>query len=111
MSGTGKWGQQGVPQRGWECTYIEDLGEPAATCEMCEAITIRYVHHMEHPDYADTLRCGCICAGYMEQDPAGAREREKSFKNRLSRRSKWLLRKWRTSYSGNEFINADGFNV
>jgi hypothetical protein len=35
-----------------------------------------------------------------------------SFKQRLSRRENWLLRTWRISHSGNEFINThDGFNV
>jgi hypothetical protein len=49
--GSGKWAQPGVPHKGWRCVDIEDLGEPSATCEMCEAQEIRYVHHMEHPSY------------------------------------------------------------
>ena len=111
IPGTGKWRQPGVPHKGWQCLDIEDLEEPCHTCEMCEVQIVRYVHEMWHPDYG-TLDVGCICAGYMEQDPVGARQREASFKQRLSRRSNWLRRHWRTSYSGNEFINThDGFNV
>jgi len=41
---TGKWSQAGVPHRGWTCVDIDDLGEPSATCEMCETQEIRYVH-------------------------------------------------------------------
>lgn len=65
---TGKWSQPGVPHKGWTCLDIEDLGEPSATCEMCEAQEIRYVHHMEHPNYSGSLGCGCVCAG-----PGGCR--------------------------------------
>jgi hypothetical protein len=78
---------------------------------MCEVQIVRYVHTMFHPDYGE-LEVGCICAGHMEQDLIGARLRETSFKQRLSRRMNWLRRRWRVPYSGNEFINThDGFNV
>ena len=87
--GTGKWAEPGVPHRGWTCVNIEDLGEPAAICEMCEVMCIRYVHTMEHPDH-EPLRVGCVCAGNMEQDLVGARQRETEFRKRQSRRSRWL---------------------
>jgi hypothetical protein len=110
--GTGKWRVPGVPHRGWECVEIEDLEEPCHLCQMCEVQIVRYVHTMFHPDYATTLEVGCICAGHMEQNIVGAREREASFKRRLSRRASWLRRRWRISHNGNEFINTqDGFNV
>jgi len=111
IPGTGKWREPGAPHKGWQCINIEDLEEPCHLCEMCEVQIVRYVHTMFHPDYG-TLDVGCICAGYMEQDLAGARQRETSFKQRLSRRINWLRRTWRVSHSGNEFINThDGFNV
>jgi hypothetical protein len=111
IPGTGKWRQRGVPHKGWQCVEIEDLEEPCHVCEMCEVQIVRYVHTMVHPDY-ETLEVGCICAGYMEQDLIGARQREAHFKQRLSRRMNWLRRTWRISHSGNEFINTqDGFNV
>jgi hypothetical protein len=109
--GTGKWRVPGVPHKGWQCVDIKDLNRRAAVCEMCESITIRYVHYMKHPDYGKTLGCGCICAGHMEEDLAGARQREKSFKARLSRRAKWLHRVWQISRNGNEYINVNGINV
>src|SRR4051794_39614902 len=71
----GKWSQPGVPHRGWSCVDIEDLGAPDLVCEMCERQEIRSVHHMEHPDYPGSLRCGCICAGHMEEDLTGAQRR------------------------------------
>ena len=109
--GSGKWAQPGVPHKGWHCVDIEDLGEPSAICEMCEAHQIRYVHHMQHPAYTEVLGCGCICAGHMENDYEGARLREKSLRNAGSRRQRWLTRDWRTSRSGNPFLNADGYNI
>ena len=109
--GPGKWSKPGVPQKGWLCTGIEDLGAPNKVCEMCETQRIRYVHYMEHPAYPDTLGVGCICAGHMEQDHEAARNRERSIKSSAHRRSKWLKRKWKESARGNPYINTDGFNI
>lgn len=43
-----------MPHRGWTCIDIE-VEEPAAICEMCEVMSIRYAHYMTHPDYPGTL--------------------------------------------------------
>ncbi len=72
-AGRGKWSIAGVPHKGWTCVDIEDLGEPSAECEMCESQSIRYVHHMQHPQYANVLAVGCVCAGHMEGDLAASR--------------------------------------
>ena len=92
--GTGKWRELGVPHKGWQCIGIEDLEEPCHLCQMCEVQIVRYMHTMFHPDYGE-LEVGCICAGHMEQDLIGARLRETSFKQRLSRRMNWLRCRWR----------------
>ena len=110
-SGTGKWAQAGVPHKGWTCVDIEDLGEPSATCEMCESQEIRYVHYMIHPDYADQLGCGCVCAGRMEEDYEGARRRESVLRGATGRKRRWLTRQWRVSSKGNPYVNTDGYNV
>lgn len=110
-AGRGKWSKAGVPQKGWHCVDIEDLGEPQIECSMCESQTIRYVHHMEHPSYPDILEVGCICAGHMEGNVAAARTRESSMKSRSGKRKRWLSRKWRISAKGNPWIKADGFRV
>jgi hypothetical protein len=90
---------------------VEDLEEPAATCEMCESQVIRFVHCMEHPDYPSVLRVGCICAGHMEGDVEAAKRREASMRSRASKRKRWLGRTWRTSKVGNPWILADGYHV
>ena len=110
-TGTGKWGQPGVPHKGWTCVNIEDLGEPSAICGMCERKEIRYVHYMEHPNYFEVLGCGCICAGHMEEDYEGAQRREALLHNAAARRKRWLSRDWRTSAKGNDFLNTDGYNA
>ena len=110
--GQGKWGDPRVPKRGWTCVGMEDLGEPAQTCEMCETVTIRYVHTMSHPDYAGELDCGCVCAGHMEGDETVARERETVVRNRASRRRNWpSLKAWHLSRSGNLTIEKEGCRV
>ena len=109
--GFGKWSARGVPKKGWSCVGVEDLGAPDAICEMCEKQEIRYVHSMEHTNYPDTLKCGCVCAGHMEEDLVRARERDKSIKGRTRNRKRWLTRKWKTTSSGNPMIDSDGFRV
>jgi hypothetical protein len=90
---------------------IEDLGSPDHVCEMCELADVRYVRVMEHANYAATLRVGCICAGHMEENLVGALLREDAFKASRSRRDRWLSRSWRVVRPGNQYLNADGFNV
>ncbi len=107
----GKWSEPGVPHRGWECVGVDDLEEDLMTCEMCEFATIRYAHHMTHPDYPEGLAVGCICAENMQEGYA-AREAERPLRNRAAARERWLLRKWRESARGNSFLNTrDHFHV
>lgn len=107
----GKWSQAGVPHQGWRCLEVEDLGSPDAICEMCETQEIRYVHHMEHPNYEGGLGVGCVCAEHMEEDYEAPRRREAKLRNATQRRRRWLHRKWRVSVKGNPFLNTDGFNI
>lgn len=111
----GKWGQPGVPHRGWSFVDMDDLGpDPDGwqKCEMCEAMHIRYVHTMTHPDYPGELGCGCVCAGNMEQDLQAARRREASMKNSLRRRQAFVRsRHWRISQNGNPWMRRDGWSV
>ena len=73
--------------------------------------TIRFVHHMEHPGYAQPLAGGCVCAGHMEGDLLAAQARESSMRSRAGKRSRWLFRKWRVSWKGNAYLRADGYQV
>lgn len=107
----GKWSVAGVPHRGWTCVDIEDLGEPQIDCGMCESQSIRYVHHMEHPDYSDVLEVGCVCAGHMEGDVAASRAREASMRSRAAKRKRWTSRAWKVSAKGNPHITSDGFRI
>lgn len=97
------WLDPAVPKTGWTCTGVTDLGSPSGICGMCGHQIIRYVHHMTHPRFRP-LGVGCVCAGKMEGDPERARARERDFKNREARRSKFLARKWRVSKNGNKYL-------
>ncbi len=99
-------------KKGWACTQVQDLGSAQATCEMCEAKTIRYVHTMVHPHYASELNVGCVCAEKMENDYAGPRLQESKLRSIGDRRKRWLTRRgWKISAHRNPFINTDGFNI
>lgn len=88
-----------MPNRGWECVGVADLGRPAATCEMCCVQAIRYVHRMRHPEYHDELACGCVCAGFMEDCQEAATVRE-AFVRRLPRQ--------RSAFDGRDGWEPDG---
>ncbi|MCL2194217.1 MAG: hypothetical protein FWB78_12585 [Treponema sp.] len=108
----GKWSQKGVPHKGWECIDIEDSGEQATICEMCESQSIRYIHYMRHPDYADTLGVGCVCAGNMEENLHNAKSRDDFMKSRASKRKRWIdHRSWKVSMKGNDWIKTDGYVI
>lgn len=108
--GTGKWRVPGVPHAGWIAMDVLDLEDSREVCEMCEVAEIRFVHVLEHQNYG-VLRCGCVCAGWMQGDCEAAVDRERRARNRAVRRQNWLARKWRISASGNRFLNADGHNI
>lgn len=93
---SGKWSQPNIPQKGWIWETVKDLGADMATCEMCEARDIRYVHVMSHPKFAGTLDVGCVCAEHMSEDYLRPREREKALRNAASRKGRWLKRAWQS---------------
>lgn len=109
----GKWARLGVPHRGWHCIETRDLreeGQDYQICAMCESQEIRFVHTMEHPEYPETLECGCDCAGHMEGSPQKARDREVKVKNRAVRRENFPNRKaWKESRKGNPYIKVEGY--
>lgn len=48
------------------------------------------------PDTVQTLAVGCICAGVMEDDIFGAKERDRQARNRAARRRTFLRKPWET---------------
>lgn len=113
------WDTPGVPHKGWRCVDSEDVRSDGQsvedtsyeTCEMCGQEQIRYVHLMEHDDYPVPLRVGCICAGKMTEDYGGTKRREARLRNRATRKTRWLRRKWKCSQKGNPYLNVQGHNL
>ena len=113
------WDTPGVPHKGWECDTVYDIREDGSSpdetdyeiCQMCGNERIRYVHVMSHPEYPKPLNVGCVCAEKMSNDYLGPKKKEKVLRNKASRRSRWLTRKWRLSAKGNDFLNVDGYNI
>lgn len=100
-----------MPHKGWICVDVEDLGEPSATCEMCETVEIRFVHRMQHPEYADVLGVGCVCAEHMSEDYTGPRERERALRSLHRRKARWLKRRWTLNRDGDSCLRTDGFVI
>ncbi len=110
-TGSGKWREPGFPHKGWTCVSVQDLEEPTHTCQVCESSAVRYVHWLTHPDYEQQLGAGCVCAGHLTEDLAGAQDREKRALNIARRRANWLKRTWKVSARGHHYLNTDGYNV
>lgn len=97
------WNRDDVPKTGWVCTGVTDLGAPVGVCEMCGHQIIRYVHHMDHPDFR-SLGVGCICAGKMEGNIERAKKREQDFKSKELRKANFKGRQWKTSKKSNSYL-------
>lgn len=99
-----KWKDKTVPNLGWDCSYIEDVGsDDMETCEMCESSQIRYVHTVTHESYGE-LRVGCVCGGRMCGDEETSLKNEKNLKILIKDKDKLLNKKWRISKNGNDYI-------
>lgn len=98
----GQWNREGLPHKGWKCLDVIDLAEyaepddpiPYERCEMCGNEKIRYAHIMKHPDVADEIHVGCVCAEKMTDDYVNPRRCETALKNRVSRRNNFNKVQW-----------------
>src|SRR5687767_12592569 len=85
-----------VPAPGrWRCIHVTDLGTAAGDCDRCGRERIRFVHHLEHPDYPNLLNVGRVCAEELLGDRAAPRARERAMKNRASRLARLRKSKWK----------------
>jgi hypothetical protein len=117
--GTTRWDRAGIPQKGWTCIRVTDLGEAVHRCDMCGKEEIRYMHTVTHPDFhvgdpphvTRHLDVGCVCVMKMTEDYVGPKRREAFLRSRSRRRATWLTRKWRVSWSGNESITIAGLEL
>ncbi|MBO5570560.1 MAG: hypothetical protein J6A79_16745 [Clostridia bacterium] len=92
--------EMGAPLEGWHCSDVEDMqadgnSEMFSSCALCGYDSVRFVHHMWHPDYPKTMDVGCICAGVMEGDVLASKERERIVRNRSKRRETFMKHKWK----------------
>jgi hypothetical protein len=103
------WDRAGVPHRGWRIVELLDLGAAEAVCEMCGHERVRYVHVMQHDQYDELLRVGCVCAESMAAGYNG-RRREAQLRNKAERRARWPTRRgWGISRHGNHRIKTGGY--
>ncbi|WP_205932757.1 hypothetical protein [Rhizobium leguminosarum] len=108
----GKWSEPGVPHKGWHVVDYYKLDDREHLCEMCERQMVMFVHVMRHDDYDEDLKVGCVCAGHMESDLEGARQREVRYRNKSKRRDNWLTRRWQNSFkTGGQYLRTDGMSI
>lgn len=110
------WKQKDVPHKGWVLIDVIDVREDNQpehetdyeSCMMCGNERIRYVHVVEHPQYEESLRVGCVCAEKMTNDYLNPRKLEQKLRNRASRKANWKNKEWKFSIKGNRYIKQDG---
>lgn len=91
-----------MPYKEWKCTDVIDLAEgidPGVPisyeqCAMYGNEKIRYAHIMKHPDIADEIHIGCVCAEKMNEDYVNACWCETALKNRMLRRNSLNKVQW-----------------
>lgn len=84
----------GGPLDGWVCEEVIDFEEAEYKCQLCGYPAVRYIHVMQHTEYAEKIKVGCICAGIMEGNILAAKERDNKEKRRSGRKSNFLKKKW-----------------
>lgn len=107
-AGRGRWGDPTFPKSGWQNLAVLDLGAPCLRCEACQSTRVRFVHLITHPEIFGQYRVGCICAGNLTGDPAGAQDRDARARAVSTQRARWTSRKWRVSRAGNLVIRHRG---
>lgn len=60
-----------LPRKGWLCVEVSDHGDYLKDCQWCGVAQFRYGHLMTHPEVADQIEVGCVCAEKMAQDYNG----------------------------------------
>jgi hypothetical protein len=117
------WNHAGIPQKGWVCIGMVDLGEDLEdmdadsrrdyyeTCQMCNHEGIRYVHIMRHDNYQEDLRVGQQCAEKMENDYVNPKERETKLRNRQNRWKNFMKKDWHKNGRGNYVLKYKGWTI
>ena len=90
----------------WRCVSMADLRSTTFLCEVCHTAHVRFVHRMAQG--GRIIKTGCVCAGRLERNPAGAQAREHVFGLREARRARWATKEWRRAKSGVSYLNSDG---
>jgi hypothetical protein len=112
---TNLWKQKDIPHKGWTLVDVIDVREDNQpedeteyeSCMMCGNERIRYVHIVEHPQFSDILRVGCVCAENMTSDYLTPRKLEQRLRNRAARRTTWKKKEWKFSIKGNRYLKMD----
>lgn len=83
-------------------TDVLRVGQPSGRCQRCGKRGLRFLHHLVHP-VEGTITVGCECARLICYGYCPDRE-ERKLRNLWARRSRWLVRNWRVSQNGNEWL-------
>lgn len=92
-------GFEKLPQKGWELTAADDLGELAGECERC-GTAIRYEHYCSHPQVSREVVVGCCCCGQLIGSPEIALSWQEELKREAPRWHKSDKGNWTARYLG-----------
>jgi hypothetical protein len=106
-----RWDKKDVPQKGWTCIGMDDVGSSLESCEMCDQHNVRYVHIMTHENYPVDLRVGCHCAEHMEEDYVNPKIRDNRLRNRSSRKNTFMKKEWYKRSNGNYTLKFKDYTL
>lgn len=88
------------PLTKWNHIKVEDLGDKKERCPCCRRQTFRYGHILEHPDWPDPIRVGCVCACKLTTDSVIPKARLKAAMARSNRLLRFLDNGWEVDRPG-----------
>ncbi len=104
-----------MPHKGWTLEGVYDVREEGQsadetdyeTCMMCNNERIRYVHVVSHDEVGE-FKVGCVCAEKMTNDYINPKRLETALRNKASKRTNWIKRKWKINNNGNHYLSIEG---
>lgn len=111
MTNHGLYSTPNFPHKGW--AYHSEAEDETGTtlCQACGTQAIRHIHVLAHPAWPDLIETGCVCAGNLTEDSAGAHQRQLMMQNRSIARARKIklanafVNNW-VHVSSNNFENS-----
>jgi len=99
------------PLTEWEYIRVKDLRDKKERCPCCRRQTFRFGHILEHSDWPEPIRVGCVCAGRLTGDEE-APVRMQKVEERISKITEnFFSAKWQDAGLGGIVAKVGRFKI